>query len=440
MPPRLEVVVMQDSAAVLRSPFAHGSRLGGFDLERLLAPAQAVVAYLGRAHLAAPAIEEVSLEDAVGRVLARDAVAREDHPSHARSTMDGFAVSSEHGGAPRRIVGAVAMGTPAPRALARDEAMWIPTGGALPDGADAVVPQEDARIAGETIDLDTPPESGACLSQRASDIALGETVLAAGRRIGGPELGVLATLGIARVPVFRRPRIALVSTGDELVDPTAELGIGQIRDSNRYALGGALVALGAQPVHMPRAPDTHGGLLAALRDALATCDAVVTTGGSSVGERDLVPRVVEEMEAGASIVHGLRVKPGKPTLLAAIAGKAVIGLPGNPSSALMILEAVVRPIVAALTGERDARPVTLAAIAAAPFVGRAGWTHFVPARLVLRGATLLAEPLTIRSAQTSLLARASGYATIGETHARIDVGETLGITLLSSGGAPIASA
>ena len=431
---------MQDSAAVLRSPFAHGSPLRGFDLERLLAPAQAVVAYLGRAHLAMPVLEEVSLEDAVGRVLARDAVAREDHPSHARSTMDGFAVASAHGRASRRIVGAVMMGSAAPYALAPDEAMWIPTGGALPDGADAVVPQENVRVVRDTIDVDELPERGACLSLRASDIVCGETVLAAGRRIGGPELGVLATLGIARVAVYRRPRIALLSTGDELVDPAADLAIGQIRDSNRYALGGALVALGAQPVHVPRAPDTHDGLLAALRDALATCDAVITTGGSSVGERDLVPRVVEEIAAGASIVHGLRVKPGKPTFLAAVAGKAVIGLPGNPSSALMILEAVVRPIVTALTGERDARPVTLAAIAAAPFVGRAGWTHFVPARLLLRGAMLVAEPLTIRSAQTSLLARASGYATLGETHARIEAGETIGITLLSGGGAPIASA
>ena len=170
---------MQDSAAVLRSPFAHGSRLGGFDLEALLAPAQAVVAYLGGAHLAALTIEDVSLDDAVGRVLARDAVAREDHPSHARSTMDGFAVASVHGRASRRIVGAVAMGSAAPHPLAPGEAMWIPTGGALPDGADAVVPQEDARIVGETIDVEADPESGAYLSPRASDIANGDRRTAA---------------------------------------------------------------------------------------------------------------------------------------------------------------------------------------------------------------------------------------------------------------------
>ncbi len=431
---------MQDSAAVLHSPFAHGSRLGGFDLERLLAPAQAIVAYLGRARLAAPGVETVGLEDAAGRILAANAVAREDHPSHPRSTMDGFAVASTSRLARRRIVGAVTMGHAAPHAIAIDDAMWIPTGGALPEGADAVVPQEDVEIADDAIALRDPVTAGSFFSPRASDIAAGETVLAAGRRIGGAELGVLATLGFAHVAVYRKPRIAIVSTGDELVEPGADLAIGQIRDSNRYALAGTLAVLGAIPVHLPRAKDTHDAISAALREALATCDAAITTGGSSVGERDLVPRIVDELHSGATIVHGLRVKPGKPTLLAALEGKAVIGLPGNPASSLMILEAVVRPIIAALTGERDVRPTTLAAVATAPFVGREGWTHFVPARLTLRGATLFAEPLVIRSAQTSLLARASGYATIGELHSRIEAGDNLGIALFSGGGAPIATA
>ena len=174
--------------------------------------------------------------------------------------------------------------------------------------------------------------------------------------------------------------------------------------------------------------------------ALAACDALITTGGSSVGERDLVPQVVAELDGRGAIVHGLRVKPGKPTVLAAAGGKAIVGLPGNPTSSLMILEAVVRPIVAALTGERGTRATTVAAIATAPFVGRPDWTHFIPARLLLHGAQLMAEPLQIRSAQTSLLARAGGYATIGERPSRVETGEGVGITLFSSGGAPLAAA
>ena len=431
---------MQDSATVLHSPFAKGTRLGGFDVARLLAPAQAVVLYLGNAGLRAPATEIVPLEAAAGRVLAEVAIAREDHPSHARSTMDGFAVSSASAAPRRRIVGDVAMGSPAPRALGADEAMRVPTGGALPSGADTVVPQEEVEIVDDAIRVRERVVAGDCISQRASDIAAGESVLAAGRRIGGPELGVLATLGYAHVTVFRRPRIAIVSTGDELIDPARSPAVGQIRDSNRYAIAGALAALGAEPVHFPRATDDRDALRAAMSVALAACDALVTTGGSSVGERDLVPKIVAEFGAPGAIVHGLRVKPGKPTLLAAAGGKAIVGLPGNPASSLMILEAVVRPIVAALTGERDARPTVLEAIALAPFVGRPEWTHYVPARLLARGTQLVAEPLTIRSAQTSLLARAGGYAALGETHTRYEIGESVPITLFACGGAPIVAA
>jgi molybdenum cofactor synthesis domain-containing protein len=431
---------MQDSAAVLHSPFAHGSRLDGFDEGRLLAPAQAVIAYFARAAIGPVGTERVPLGAAYDRILASAIVAREDHPSHARSTMDGFAVASSGGDRPRRVVGEVAMGLPPPRAIGPDEALRVPTGGALPAGADAVVPQEDTTADGDTIVLAEAVAAGDFVTQRADDIATGERVFEPGRRIGGPELGVLATLGYAEIDVYRRPRIGIISTGDELVDPASVPGIGQVRDSNRYAIAGALAAFGAEPVQLPRAADTPEALREVLRAGLASCDALVTTGGSSVGARDLVPAIVGEFGAPGAIVHGIRVKPGKPTLLAAAGAKPVIGLPGNPTSSLMILEAIVRPIVAALVGERGARPTVLDAIAAAPFEGRPGWTWFVPARLVARGATLYAEPFAIRSARTSLLARASGYVAVGETPASIPAGAPVRACLFSCGGAPIEAA
>ena len=428
---------MQDSAAVLPSISAHDEARRGFDVAKLLAPSQALVAYFGAARLAAPAIETVSIAEAFGRVLARDAVAREDHPTHARSTMDGYAVASRDGAMRRTVVGEVRMGSPPPRAIAVGEALRIPTGGALPDGADAVVPQEDVTVVRDAIAFARAPKAGECVTARADDLSAGETIFASGRRIGASELGVLATLGYARVEVFRRPRIALVSTGDELVDPGSPLGIGQVRDSNRYALAGALAAFGMQPVHFPRAADTLEALRAALRDALAACDGVVLTGGSSVGERDLVPRAIAELGSPGAIVHGLRVKPGKPTLLGAVEGKPVIGLPGNPTSSLMICEAIARPIFRALAGERGADPLGHDALATAPFAGRAGWTWYVPARLAFRGTHLYAEPLALRSAHTSLLARASGYAIVGEDVARVEAGATIRIYPFASGGAPV---
>jgi len=417
---------MQDSTALL-----------SFEAQRLLAPEQALIAYFARAGLSGPALERVPLAAAAGRILGLDAVAREDHPTHARSTMDGFAVASAAGAARRAVVGEVLMGRTFARALAPGEAVRVPTGGALPAGADAVVPQEDVPFEDGAIVPREPVAAGDFVTQRGEDVAAGDRVLAAGRRIGGPELGVLATLGIADVPVFRRPRVAIVSTGDELVDPASALADGQIRDSNRYAIAGALAAYGAEPVHLPRVADTREALAAALRRALDQCDAVVTTGGSSVGERDLVPRVVAELGEPGPIVHGLRVKPGKPTMFGAIDGKAVVGLPGSPASALTILEAVARPIFAALAGERGARPLALDARASAPFTGRSGWTWFVPARLRAHGGALFAEPLSIRSSHTSLLARASGYVTLGEDAEPIETGALVRVTLFSSGGAPI---
>jgi molybdenum cofactor synthesis domain-containing protein len=428
---------MHDSSVTLPSAFVAGSADLGFDESRLLAPSQAIVAYFARATIGPVGIEAVALGAAHGRVLAEASVAREDHPSHRRSMMDGFAVASAEGAGRRRIAGEVLMGRPPPHALEAGTAMRVPTGGALPDGADTVVPQEDVAIEGDTIVLPEAIEAGEFVSQPGEDVRAGEAVLPAGRRLGGPELGVLATLGITSVPVFKRPRIGIVSTGDELVEPHERPGIGQVRDSNRYAIAASLAAFGAEVVQLPRALDTPEALRAVMRAALESCDALITTGGSSVGARDLVPDIVAEMGAPGAIVHGLRVKPGKPTLLAAAGAKPVIGLPGNPTSSLMILEAIVRPIVTALTGERGARPTTLAAVALAPFAGRAGWTWFVPTRLRLAGGRLQAEPLRIRSAQTSLLARASGYATIGEDPAHVAAGEIVNVTLFSAGGAPV---
>jgi molybdenum cofactor synthesis domain-containing protein len=430
-----EARFMQPASASLQRP-SPGER--GFDVERLLAPEQAIVAYFARAELAAPRAERVGLVAAVGRVLAREVEAREDHPSHVRSTMDGFAIRSG-GGTERAIVGEVRMGSPAPRAIGPDEALRIPTGGALPEGADAVIPIEDVDENGASIALRAAVKPGENLTQRGADVRAGERVFGPGRRLGAPELGVLATLGYDVVDVFARPRFGIISTGDELVDPGTALSQGQIRDSNRYALGASLQAFGAEAVQLPRVRDDLDALRRALGAALESCDGVLLTGGSSVGERDYTPRVVAELGEPGPIVHGIRVKPGKPTLLAAVGGKPIIGLPGNPASSLMILEAVARPIVVALTGEAHARARTLEATASAPIAGRTGWTWYVPARVGARGTTLVAEPLPLRSSHTSLLSRAAGYVTLDELRPRIEAGERVSVTLFSCGGAPIES-
>jgi molybdenum cofactor synthesis domain-containing protein len=396
-----------------------------FELKRLLAPQQALSAYQAAVGLGPPGIESVPLAAAFGRILAADAVAREEFPPHARSMMDGFAVRSADAAQTRRITGEVRMGRPAPSAVGESEAMRIPTGGSLPPGADAVIPIEDARESGASVAFGVAPEAGQYVTAAGSDMSSGQVAIAAGRRIGGPEMGVLATLGEVVVPVYRRPRFAVISTGDELVDAALVPGEGQVRDSNRWAIAGTLAALGADVVQLPNVRDDLAELRAALAVGLAQADAVILTGGSSVGERDLTPDAIELFDGPGIIVHGLRVKPGKPTLLAAVGPKPVIGLSGNPASALTILEAVCAPLVRAMTGERAARAAFIPALAGAAFTGRAGWTWYVPAELRRDAAGERAYPLPLRSANTSLLARASGYVVLTEDRWQIAADEPL---------------
>jgi molybdenum cofactor synthesis domain-containing protein len=403
----------------------------------MLAPRQAVIAYLARVALGPVGTEDVALDDAAGRILASDAVAQEDHPSHPRSSMDGFAIDAHGDALTRRIVGEILMGHAPPRAIGPGEALRIPTGGPLPDGADSVVPIEDVDEKGELITLHQRVTPGDAVTPAASDVVRGECVLRRGRRIGAPELSVLATLGFAQVPVYRRPVFGVISTGDELVDPAQAPRRGQVRDSNRYAIGGALRAMGATARQLPRAADTAGGLREAIASALTECDGVVLTGGSSVGERDFVPRVLGSLGEPGVVVHGLRVRPGKPTMLGAIGTRPVIGLPGNPTSALTILEAVVRPIVAACTGERLGYAQTLGAVAEEAIDGREGWTWYIPVAVRSFDGRLLARPLKLHSAHTSLLARANGYAVVGETPWRIEPGELFTVHRFSSGGAVV---
>jgi molybdenum cofactor synthesis domain-containing protein len=385
----------------------------GFTTESLLAPRQAIVAFFARASVAPIGTEMVALGDAFGRVLAQTVVADDDYPNAPRSVMDGFALDAQFAPGEFEITGDVAMGIAPKNALTPASAMRIPTGGVLPPGANAVVPIEDARVEGNRVWVEAPVESGANVAPRGADMRRGEGLLKPGRRIRAAESGVLATVGIADVCVYRRPTIAVLSTGDELVQPQTRPRPGEIRDSNRFAVAASLQAMGAQPRHYPTLRDEADEFESELARALAQCDGVVVTGGSSVGERDRLPAAVDRIAKPGIIVHGLRVKPGKPTLLGADGGKPIVGLPGNPASALFMLEAVAAPIIAALVGAAS-EPGTLQARLAEPARSRVGWTWFVPVSLRHDGGIPLAHPLALRSFSVSLAARADGYIVMDE--------------------------
>jgi molybdopterin molybdotransferase len=407
--------------------------VNGFDTSRLLAPAQALAAYFASVSLTPPREETADLDDACWRVLARDIVADADYPAGARSSMDGFAIASNSSPGRFRIAGEVRMGSPWSGSLGNREAVRIPTGGLLPPGSDAVVPIEDARVDGDGLDIAATIPPGDCVNPAGEDMRAGGVVLEAGRRIGAPELAVLATLGIASVPVLRQPRIAVLSSGDEIVPPSAIPAPGQIRDSNRYAIAASLRAMGAHPVHYPTVADEQGALAAALRAALGRNDGAVLSGGSSVGERDVTPAAIASLGEPGVVVHGLRIKPGKPTVLGAVGGKPVVGLPGNPVSALIVLEAVAAPIIGALVGAR-AQPEELDAKLGAPLIGRLDWTCYAPVTLEDEGGRLVAHPLALRSSHVSLPARSAGYVTMAERDGTLETGTRVRVRRFLTGG------
>lgn len=387
---------------------------GGFDPEKLVAPRQAIVTFFARVSVAPPGIERVNLNDAAGRILAEDVAADADYPSARRSAMDGFAIDSAATPGSFHIRGSVGMGTLASSAIGRDAALRVPTGGVLPDGADAVVPIEEAIVEADRVDICSHVEPGENVVEPGDDMHRGERIIERSRRIGSPQVGVLASLGIVEVPVYRRPVIAVLSSGDELVDVRARPRSGEVRDSNRYAVAASLRAMGAAVRHYPTLRDERDDFERGLAAAIDDCDAVVVTGGSSVGERDRLPAAVAALGRPGIVVHGLRLRPGKPALLGAVANKPVLGLPGNPTSALMVLEAVASPILAALTSA-PLLPATIAATLAETARSRAGWTYYLPVAIRHDGGAVVAHPLPLRSFSVSLTARADGYLVMNES-------------------------
>jgi len=353
-------------------------------MERLLSIRDEVV----RA-VAPVAAEDVPLAAALGRYLAADALARVQAPPHTCSAMDGYAVRAADvaRACELPVVATIYAGDVPGRPLARAEAARIFTGATLPAGADAVVREEATRPAGERVAFLDAAREGENVRRAGEDVARGALALGAGVRIGARQAALLGAVGIASVSVRRQPRVAIVSTGDEVIS-------GRTPDSNGAALEGLVAAIGAVPERRA-VGDRLEAVVAALSGALESADAVVTVGGVSVGERDHVPAALARLGADVR-VHGVPMKPGKPFLFALAGGKPVFGLPGSPSACLVAFEVFARPALLALCGaarrERLAIPVRLAE----PAAGRPGRARILWARIEPGG---LARPLGRDAAQ-----------------------------------------
>lgn len=295
--------------------------------------------------------ELVEVVAALGRVLAEPVVSRRQLPPWANSSMDGYAIRSDDtrlGRAELSVVGRIAAGALPARALGAGEAMRIFTGAPLPDGADAVVPQEDVVTEGIRIVVAGRVERGAFVRSAGEDIRTGDVVVGPGQVLAPPEVGLLATLGYTRVRVYRRPRVAILSTGNELVDLGAEPGPGQIPNTNTYSLMAQVLEAGAEPVNLGVVPDRLEAIVERLRWGLEA-DVLVSSAGVSVGELDLVREALTR--CGAELhIWKVSMRPGKPITFGSVEGRPVFGLPGNPVSAMVTFELFVRPALRRMQG------------------------------------------------------------------------------------------
>ena len=381
------------------------------------------------------AVETVALDAAHGRVPAEPVRSASDLPGFARSTVDGFAVraadtygASEGLPSYLDVAGTVAMGRAPEVAVAPGVAVAIPTGGVLPPGADAVVMVEHTQEAMPgTIEVVRPAAPGDGMVRADEDARAGAELVPAGRPLRAQDLGLLASAGVTSVRVRARPRVAIVSTGDEVVPPSTEaLAVGQVRDASAVALAALVRDAGGEPGVRGIVPDERDALHAALRAAVDNADVVVVSAGSSVGARDETAAVVAQLGAPGIWTHGIALRPGKPTLLADCGGVPVIGLPGNPRSALVVFRLVGMPVVRLVGGVTEPPPEpTVRARLKRDVPSAAGRMDVV--QVAVRDG--VATPLFGASALLSILTAADGYVVVADDATGLGAGTEVDVTL-----------
>lgn len=383
--------------------------------------------------------ETLSLDEAFQRVLFDDIVSPEDLPSFDRSTVDGYAVRasdtfgcSETLPAYLRLVGEIKMGFEAEGSVSGEDAMTIPTGGMLPSGADAVVMFENVQhIGDDMVEVLRPVSPGENVIKAAEDIKKGEIVLKKGRSLASQDIGALAGIGITRVNVYRKPIVGIISTGDEIVTADQQPGSGQVRDVNSFTLNALIKASSGIPKRFGIIKDSFEVLLEVLKQALSSCDAVLISGGSSVGTRDHTAKVMEDIESGSIRFHGVAMKPGKPLIAGYLKEKPVFGLPGHPAAVAVTFINFVKPVILRIGGieEEDVHDVVFAKLGR-NIASAAGREDHVRVALTRRNGELIAEPLHGKSGLIRTLVEADGILVISATLQGIVKGETVEVRLL----------
>lgn len=368
------------------------------------------------------------LSGALSCVLAEDVTAIEYVPNFVRSTVDGYAViASDTFGASETIPallngrGEAKMGEANTVTIQPGECMYVPTGGELPKGADAMVMLEYVQAYGDgTFAVERPSAPGNYIIFRGDDVKPGDLLLQRGVRIGAKEVGALAAMGVTEVPVYRPLRVGLISTGDELVPPEETPQGTQIRDVNSPMLQAAITEAGAEPVCFGILRDSKEGLLQAVSAAVEECDVLLLTGGSSVGTMDATAAVIAQL--GECLLHGIAIKPGKPTIIGEVQGKPVFGLPGNPVAAYFVYRLFVRPLLAFGLDEAYQEAPVSARLSSA-----VSSNHGREECVIVRLSDGIAAPISAKSGLVTTLCRANGYIRVPQNCEGVAKGEHVSV-------------
>jgi len=374
--------------------------------------------------------EKVPVEEAFCRVLADDVRADVDIPGFTRSVVDGYAVrAADTTGAGDAIPsmltssGRIAMGATTDRRVGAGECTYVPTGGILPDGADAVVMIEHTELFGDNVLIRKPVAHGENVLFYNEDFAQGDIVLTAGKRLSAQDTGVLAAVGCVLVPVARMPRVGIISTGNELV-PVSEIPrAGQVRDVNTYVVSAYVRDHGCIPVVYGIIRDDREPFRAALTRAVAECDAVILSGGSSKDDRDMAAAIIAEQ--GKVLIHGVAIAPGKPTIIGRCGTVPVIGLPGHPASAFIVLLVIGRHLLTGMTGETGTVPVMIPATLALNVPSARGREDYV--RVSLKDG--IATPLFGKSGLLNTLVKSNGVVRVPAESEGLETGSTVEVIL-----------
>ncbi|MEM0313685.1 MAG: molybdopterin molybdotransferase MoeA [Candidatus Bathyarchaeia archaeon] len=379
-----------------------------------------------------PETENVSIYDALNKVLALDVKADEDFPGFDRSAVDGYAVRAKD------TLGATQFKPKILKLTLEDElregeAKEVWTGNPLPKGADAVVMLENVKRLNGQIEVWAPVTPGENVSKRGEDVARGQVAVKAHTRLKPYHLGIIAALGINKVPVFRTPKVAVLATGNELVEPGQKPSAGQVVEVNRLILSMMCRELGAEPVDLGIARDDIEEISHKIKIGLEIADVVLTTGGTSVGALDLVPSAVDRIGKPGVIVHGVAMRPAMPTALAVVQNKPIVILSGNPVAAIFGFEVFARPLILKIMGlEHEPRPIVTAKLTrkVSTALGR---KTFVRVRVFQQNGEILAEPISSRgSGIISTMVKANGYVVAPENREGLLEGEAVQVHLFNA--------